>query len=63
MLVFDLTPDGGASDGHTSLTDNGNISIELKFDEALFEAVTIPLYQEFDASNQIDILRNVTADF
>jgi hypothetical protein len=63
MLVFDLTPDGCASDGHTSLPDNGNIRIELKFDEALAEAVTILLYQEFDASIQIDRLRNVTVGF
>jgi hypothetical protein len=48
MLMFDLTPDDCASDGHTSLPDNG-ISIELKFNEAPAEAVTV-LYQEFDTS-------------
>jgi len=63
MLVFDLTPDGCASDGHTCLPDNGSIRIELKFHEALAEAVTILLYKEFDASIQINRLRNVTADF
>jgi 6-phosphogluconolactonase/glucosamine-6-phosphate isomerase/deaminase len=29
MLIFDLTLDGCASDGHTSLLDNGNTRIEL----------------------------------
>jgi hypothetical protein len=62
MLIFDLTPDGCASDGHTSLSDNGNIRIELKFDEALVDAMTILLDQEFDASIQIDRLRNVLTD-
>ena len=48
MLVFDLTHDGCASDCYTSLPHNGNICIELKFDEDLTEAVTILLYQEYD---------------
>ena len=63
MLIFDLTPDGCALDSHISLHDTGNIRIELKFEEALAEAVTILLYQEFDASIQIDRLRNVLTDF
>jgi hypothetical protein len=63
MLIFDLTPDGCASDGHTSLPDNGNSRIELKFDAALAEAITILVYQEFDASIQIDRLRNILTNF
>jgi len=63
MLVFDITHVGCASDGHTSLPDNGSILIDLKFDESLAEAVTILLYQEFDTSFQIDRLRKVTTDF
>jgi hypothetical protein len=63
MLVFDLTPDGCASDGHTSLPDNGNIRIELTFDEVLKEAVTFLLYLEYDATLQIDKVRNVTTEF
>lgn len=46
--------DVGATDGHANLPDNGNICIELKFYEALSEAVTILLHLEFDASMQID---------
>lgn len=63
ILNFDLTADGCNSDGHTSLPDNGNIRIELKFEEALAEAMRIILYQESDATTQIDSLRNVTTDF
>ena len=32
MLLFDLTPDSAASEGHISLPDHGNISLELRFD-------------------------------
>jgi hypothetical protein len=63
MLVIDITHDNCASDGHTSLPDNGSILIEFKFDESLAEAVTNLLYQEFNASFQIDRLRKVTTDF
>jgi hypothetical protein len=34
MLLFDLTPDHMASDGYTSLSENGNIRVELKFNTA-----------------------------
>jgi thymidylate kinase len=50
MLLFDLTPDHSASESHTSLADNGNIRIELKFDNALSDALTALLYLEYDAS-------------
>ena len=40
MLLFDLTPDRGASEGHTSHPDNGNIRIEFKFKKALPDAIT-----------------------
>ena len=46
MLFFDLTPDHSASDGHTSLSENGNIRIELKFNTAHANAVTCLLYLE-----------------
>jgi hypothetical protein len=54
ILIFDLTLDGRASDGHTSLPDKSNTHFELKFDEALAEAVTILLYLKFDASLKLD---------
>ena len=34
MLLFDLTPDHVASEGHTSHPDSSNIRIEMKFREA-----------------------------
>jgi hypothetical protein len=38
MLLFDLTPDRGASGEHTSYPDNGNIT-QLKFVKALPDAI------------------------
>jgi len=63
LLVFYLPPDGCASNGHTSLSDNHSIRVELKFDEALAEAVTVLLFQAFDASIQMDTLKKFTTDF
>jgi hypothetical protein len=63
MLLFDLTPDRSASEGHTSYPDNGNIRVELKFSRALPEPITCIFYLEFDNSVQIDYLRRVTKDF
>lgn len=62
VQLFELTPDQSASDGHASLSENGNIRIELKFDTALATAITCLLYLEHDGSVQIDKLRNVAID-
>ena len=35
MLLFDLTPERGASEGHTFHPENGNIRIERKFINAI----------------------------
>ena len=40
MLLFDLTPDLTASEGHISLPDQGNVRMELQFDNPLPEALT-----------------------
>ena len=40
MLLFDLTPDRSASEGHTSHPVSGNIRIELKFSKPLPEPIT-----------------------
>jgi len=63
MLLFDLTPDRGASEGHTSHPKNGNIRIEFQFHKPLPEAITCLLYLEFDNSILIDFERTVTTDF
>ena len=38
MLFFDLTPDHGTSEGHTSHPDSGNVRIEAKFKKPLTTA-------------------------
>ena len=63
MLLFGLTPDRGASEGHTSHPENGSIRIELKFNKPLPEANTYLLYLEFDNSVLIYFERKVTTDF
>jgi hypothetical protein len=65
MLLYDLTPDRAASEGHTSPVENGNIRIEFTFKEALKRVlkITCLLYLEYDNSVLVDSLRNVTTDF
>jgi len=62
MLLFDLTPDRGASGGHTSQPENGSIRIVLKFNKTLPEAIMCLLYLEFDNSILIDFASTVTTD-
>ena len=63
MLVFDLTSDLAASEGHASDSTHGHIRLNLKFRKALPEILFCPLYLEYDASIIIDALRTVTTDF
>ena len=49
--------------GHTSLPENSNIRLVFKLDKTFTKAVKILLYQELDASFQIDRQRKVTTDF
>ena len=63
MILFDLTPDNGVSEGHTSHTDSGNIRIEARFYKALRVATTCLLYLEYDGCVRIDSSRTVTIDF
>ena len=58
MLIFDLKPDGGPSEGETSHSENGNFRIEFKFNMPLPEAITCLLYLEFDNSLLIDFERS-----
>ena len=41
MLLFNITPDREASEGHISHPDNGNDRIELKFAKALPDTITV----------------------
>jgi len=63
LLLFDLTPDWSASEGHTPHPEKGNNIIELKFNKPLPEAITCLLYLEFDNSVLVDFSRNFTTDF
>ena len=63
MLVFDLTPDHAASEGHTSHPESGNIRIEARFAKDLPEAVTCLLYLEYDNCVRVDSNRTVSTDF
>ena len=63
MLLFDLTPDSAVSERHTSISDNGSISIDVQFDSVVAAAIMCLLYFEYDANIQIDALRNVITDF
>ena len=63
MLLFDLTPDHGASEGHASHMDNGNIRIELHFTKPLPDAITCLLYLEYDNCVRIDYSRNDSSNF
>jgi len=63
MIVYYLTPDLRASEGHASPLTNGDIRIDFKFAKALPEAVTCLLHLEYDNSVFIDLARNVTTDF
>ena len=48
VLLFDLPTDIGASEGHTSDRENGNITIVRKFNKPLPEAITCLLCLKFD---------------
>jgi hypothetical protein len=63
ILLFDLTPDRSASEGHTSHTDSVNIRIEVKFVKILRYAVTCLLYLEYDNCVRVVSSRTVTIDF
>ena len=63
MLLFDLTSDRAASEGHISLPDQDTIRLEFQFYKPLPEAVTCLLYLEYYNSVRIDQLRNLSIDF
>jgi len=63
MLLYDITPDRGESEGHMSHPENGSIRLELKFNKLLPEAITCPLYLQFGphrfcACHQDRLLKN-----
>jgi hypothetical protein len=63
MLLFDLKPDRGTSECHTSHPESGHIRIEAELAKPLPDAVTYLLYLEYDNSVRIDKNPAVTTDF
>ena len=63
MLVFDLTPNLAASEGHASDSAHGHIRFYLNFRKALPDPLVCLLYLEYNCSIIIDALRTVTTDF
>jgi len=63
MLRFDLTHDRGASEAHTSLTEHGNIRIELQFSQPLPDSITCLLYLEYISTGIVNFSRKVTTEF
>ena len=59
VIVYDLTPNLLASEGHMSPPTSGDIRIDLKFAKALPDAITCLLYLECDDSVHIDLARIV----
>jgi hypothetical protein len=62
ILLFDLTLDQTASEGHVSPASNGHIRLDLKFAEALPDAHNCLLYLEYDSSVRIHANRSVSID-
>ncbi|UYV84452.1 hypothetical protein LAZ67_X002229 [Cordylochernes scorpioides] len=59
LFAFDTTLDLCASDLHSSVTQNSNISLEVKFSSALTSTINVILYSEFQSKIHIDKLRQV----
>ncbi|GBL88269.1 hypothetical protein AVEN_197285-1 [Araneus ventricosus] len=63
LHAIDLTPDFASNESHTSVNKIGNISIDLKFKEALSETVSLVVYAEFRNTIEIDRSRSVFIDY
>ncbi|KAF8790009.1 hypothetical protein HNY73_005097 [Argiope bruennichi] len=63
LHAIDLTPDFASNESHTSVNESGNISIDLKFKEALSETVSLVVYSEFRNTIEIDRSRSVFIDY
>lgn len=63
FLCFDLSPDLSSNDDHFCLQHNGSLRIDLRFKEALKEAVDVILYAEFENIIMINRDRDVIVDY
>ncbi len=62
LIATDLTPDLSGLDSMSSLSNQGNIRIEARFDKQLTSTITCLVYLEYDATLEIDKNRNVFVD-
>ena len=62
LYASDLSPDL-AEKGHFNLAKQGTVRVELKFDAALPNTVTVVAYEEFENVIEIDRNSNVIYDF
>ncbi len=62
MIAYDLTPDTSACGTCSSLEDQGNIRLDVRFETNLSSTITCLVYMEFDATLQIDKNRNIYLD-
>ena len=58
MFLVVLTPERGASEAHTTLPENCNITIELQFIRPLPKSFTCLLYLEYDSTVQVNLSRS-----
>jgi hypothetical protein len=63
LISADLTSDLSSQEGHWTLLRNGNLRIELRFQKALEETITVVCFGEFDNLIEIDSNRNVIIDY
>ncbi|XP_023238249.1 uncharacterized protein LOC111637071 [Centruroides sculpturatus] len=63
LYCFDLTPDHSASESHISVSQQGNISVELKFSTAILETVNVICLLEYNNTLEIDHSRTVFVDY
>lgn len=63
LYAIDLTPDLASNDSHMSVNRSGNLAIEIRFDAALSETVSLIVYAEYRNTIEIDKARGVVTDF
>jgi len=63
MLLFEHTPDWGASEANTSLHENDNIRIELQFTKPFPVSITCLLYLDYDSTFVVNFSRKALTDF
>ncbi|XP_052127486.1 uncharacterized protein F54H12.2-like [Frankliniella occidentalis] len=63
LFAFDLTPDLSASMPHWNLQRHGSLRLDMRFADALPDAINCVVYAEFQNLIEIDKDRNVIVDY